>query len=237
MRVLLINPFYPISETPSPPLGLAYLAAALEAAGAEVQVLDYVVFPFDKKHLGNVLKTFNPHLVGATAVTMTVDNALKVLRAVKETSARVPTVMGGPHVTFAAEETLQAHPELDLVVLGEGERTIVELAKAVIADTELSAIPGIAYRDDDTVQITSARPFIQNLDSLPPPAQHDHQQGLPLQMYLLCRQADGRRQSSLPQSKISGRRNAVTGGNGLPPDQSGRRSVHCQQAPLPGCLR
>ena len=36
MRVLLINPFYPVSETPSPPLGLAFLAAALEAAGIEV---------------------------------------------------------------------------------------------------------------------------------------------------------------------------------------------------------
>jgi radical SAM superfamily enzyme YgiQ (UPF0313 family) len=131
-----------------------------------------VVFPFDKKRLGNVLKTFNPHLVGATSVTMTVDNALKVLRAVKEASARVPTVMGGPHATFAAEETLQAHPELDLVVLGEGERTIVELTKAIIADTDLRSIPGIAYRDGNTIHITSARPFIQNLDSLPPPARH-----------------------------------------------------------------
>jgi anaerobic magnesium-protoporphyrin IX monomethyl ester cyclase len=43
MRVLLINPFYPISETPSPPLGLAYLAAALEQIGVQVKILDYVV--------------------------------------------------------------------------------------------------------------------------------------------------------------------------------------------------
>ena len=46
MRVLLINPFYPISETPSPPLGLAYLGAALEQAGARVKILDYVVRPY-----------------------------------------------------------------------------------------------------------------------------------------------------------------------------------------------
>ncbi|MCU0590958.1 MAG: hypothetical protein MUC57_05730 [Desulfobacterales bacterium] len=55
MRVLLINPFYPISETPSPPLGLAYLAAALQAAGVEVRVLDLVVYPYSKAMLANVL--------------------------------------------------------------------------------------------------------------------------------------------------------------------------------------
>ena len=45
MRFLLVNPYYPISETPSPPLGLAYLAAAIENAGIEVKVLDFVVYP------------------------------------------------------------------------------------------------------------------------------------------------------------------------------------------------
>jgi len=172
MRVLLVNPFYPISETPSPPLGLAYLASALEAAGVEVQLLDYVVFPFDKPHLENVLNTFNPHLVGATAVTMTVDNALKVLRAVKDISAQIPTVMGGPHVTFAARETLQGHPELDLAVLGEGERTIVELIRAITTGADLGSVAGIAYRCGREVRFTSSRPFIQELDRLPPPARH-----------------------------------------------------------------
>ena len=52
MRVLLINPFYPISETPSPPLGLAYLGAALEAAGMEVRVLDLVVRPYSAGDAG-----------------------------------------------------------------------------------------------------------------------------------------------------------------------------------------
>ena len=172
MRILLINPFYPISETPSPPLGLAYLASALESAGAEVQVLDYVVFPFDRAYLAKVLNTFKPHLVGATAVTMTVDSALKVLRAVKDISPKVPTVMGGPHVTFAAPETLQAHPELDLVVLGEGEHTIVELLQAIVAGTDLDSVSGIAYRRENRIHTTTSRPFIQDLDSLPPPARH-----------------------------------------------------------------
>ena len=51
MRFLLVNPYYPISETPSPPLGLACLAASLESAGIEVRILDFVVFPYSKKNL------------------------------------------------------------------------------------------------------------------------------------------------------------------------------------------
>ena len=59
MRVLLINPFYPISETPSPPLGLAYLASALSAAGIAVKILDLVVFPYSQAMLQNMLQKLN----------------------------------------------------------------------------------------------------------------------------------------------------------------------------------
>jgi len=62
MRVLLINPFYPISETPSPPLGLAYLAGALSASGVEVKILDLVVFPYSRTMLANLIQTFQPHI-------------------------------------------------------------------------------------------------------------------------------------------------------------------------------
>lgn len=172
MRVLLINPFYPISETPSPPLGLAYLAAALEAACVRVRILDYVVHPFDRSFLEDVLDEFDPHLVGATSVTMTVDGALGILKTVKEMRPEIPTVMGGPHVTFAARETLQAHAELDLVVIGEGERTLVDLVRSVVNRTDPAAVPGIAFRQAGQIRFSPPRPFITDLESLPAPARH-----------------------------------------------------------------
>ncbi|MGD8272086.1 MAG: hypothetical protein PVH74_04390 [Desulfobacterales bacterium] len=60
MHILLINPYYPISETPSPPLGLAYLGAALEQAGAQVKILDYVVYPYTHSGLETVIRRFKP---------------------------------------------------------------------------------------------------------------------------------------------------------------------------------
>jgi anaerobic magnesium-protoporphyrin IX monomethyl ester cyclase len=172
MRILLINPFYPISETPSPPLGLAYLAAALEAAGMEVRVLDLVVRPFTVEMLAEVLAEFRPRIVGATAVTMTVDAALAVIADVKRLRPDVVTVVGGPHVTFCAAETLAACPALDVVAIGEGEETVVDLGRAVRAGTGLAGVRGIVFREGGGVRVTARRRRIRDLDRLPLPARH-----------------------------------------------------------------
>src|SRR4030042_1396476 len=130
MRFLLINPYSPTSEPPSPPLGLAYLGAALQAAGVEVKLLDLVVFPYSKKILASVLQDFAPDFVGATAVTMTFDHAAGVIRDVKSIDPAIRTVMGGPHVSFCAKETMRDLPELDFICLGEGEEAICELVRS-----------------------------------------------------------------------------------------------------------
>jgi radical SAM superfamily enzyme YgiQ (UPF0313 family) len=172
MRVLLINPFYPISETPSPPLGLAYIGAALEHAGIQVRILDYVVYPYQRRALGSVLKSFKPHIAGATAVTMTFDHAKQVLRDVKAVDPEILTLMGGPHVTFCVRQTLDTFPELDVVVLGEGEETLVDLTRAVDGARNLDTVNGIAYRVGSEVRTTAKRKVIKNLDALPLPARH-----------------------------------------------------------------
>ncbi len=172
MRVLLINPYYPISETPSPPLGLAYLASALTAVGVEVKILDLVVFPYSQSMLQTLMKDFKPQVAGITAVTMTFDNAIGVLEDIKHIDPNILTVMGGPHVSFCARETIQAHPQLDVIVLGEGERTFVEL---ILSHKEISAwagIDGIAYRNGTKICLTAKREPIENLDELPLPDRH-----------------------------------------------------------------
>lgn len=172
MRVLLINPFYPISETPSPPLGLAYLAAVLEQAGAQVKILDYVVYGFRKDALQSILSDFKPQIAGATAVTMTFDHAKQILKEVKTIDPEILTVMGGPHVSFCARPTLETFPELDVIVQGEGEQTLLELTCAVGEGQNLDAVRGIAYRTGSEIKITAKRDFIENLDLLPLPARH-----------------------------------------------------------------
>jgi radical SAM superfamily enzyme YgiQ (UPF0313 family) len=172
MRVLLINPYYPISETPSPPLGLAFLAAALEAAEIEVQILDLVVYPYTKQNLQDIISDFNPHLVGATAVTMNFSHAASVLQDVKGLAPNAITVMGGPHVSFCAQNTLDANPQIDVIVMGEGEDTIVELAKSYQDRQSWDQIKGLTFRTRDGFVSTPTREPIANIDNLPDPARH-----------------------------------------------------------------
>jgi anaerobic magnesium-protoporphyrin IX monomethyl ester cyclase len=172
MRFLLINPYYPISETPSPPLGLACLAAALESAGIDVRILDFVVFPYSKKRLEKELQQFDPQMIGVTAVTMSVDNALTVVQDVKSIAPEILTVMGGPHVTFCAPETMAAYEAIDFIVLGEGEETIVELSNALQKREHWGNIKGLAYREACQIKTTGPRPFIKDINSLPEPARH-----------------------------------------------------------------
>ena len=169
MRFLLINPFYPISETPSPPLGLAYLASALSEAGVEVRILDLVVFPYSQSMLQPLIEDFNPQVVGITAVSMTFDNAIDVLKDIKRIDPGILTIMGGPHVSFCAPDTLKAYPELDVIVLGEGERTVVELTRTVNNGNPWEKVNGIAYRKGTEICFTEKRGPIENLDDLPVP--------------------------------------------------------------------
>jgi radical SAM superfamily enzyme YgiQ (UPF0313 family) len=167
----LINPFYPISETPSPPLGLACLAGALERAGIEVKFLDCVVFPFSRDLLATLIRDFQPDLAGATAVTMTVDHALTVLDQVKDLDPSITTVLGGPHATFCSTEILQSCDQVDVVVRGEGEATLVALANAIATEASWECVPGIAFRGGRGITTTDLPPPAV-LDKLAPPARH-----------------------------------------------------------------
>ncbi|HON62715.1 MAG TPA: B12-binding domain-containing radical SAM protein, partial [Deltaproteobacteria bacterium] len=70
MRIALIASPYPLEEAPSPPLGLSYVAAACEAAGATVRVFDFIVSRYTPEKLAAALDSFRPDAVGAASVTM-----------------------------------------------------------------------------------------------------------------------------------------------------------------------
>jgi len=172
MRCLLVNPFYPISETPSPPLGLAFVAAALERAGVEVRILDLVVTPYSPARLRSLMEEFEPDIVGSTSVTMNVVKAAEVIRDAKRVDPEILTVMGGPHVTFSARETLEELPELDVVVLGEGEETVVEIAEAWKERRDLARVAGITFRGPDGIVAEGLKRRPIDVDTLPLPARH-----------------------------------------------------------------
>lgn len=170
MRILLINPFYPFSEHPTPPLGLMYLAGSLESAGHEVRILDLLATPESYSPLYEQLENFHPRVVGTTAVTMNFSTAADILRDCKRIDPEIITVIGGPHVTFTHEDTLSNHPYIDLIALGEGEETLAELVSALELKQDINSIAGLALRHNGDIIYTGKRPLIKDLNSLPLPS-------------------------------------------------------------------
>ena len=142
MRVAIIAPPYPLEEAPAPPLGVTYVAAAFEYAGAEVRIFDYIVSGYTPEKLRAQLDEFQPHVVGSTSVTLNFPGAAEIVRGAKRHRPSLMTMMGGPHVSFAAVRTLETYPEIDLIVSGEGERTIGELMAAGDGSRSLGRNPG-----------------------------------------------------------------------------------------------
>jgi anaerobic magnesium-protoporphyrin IX monomethyl ester cyclase len=170
MRVLLLSTPHPLEESPLPPLSLSYLAAVLIQEGIEVKILDFLVTRYHPRKLRRELEEYRPHIVGATCVTLNYPIARRMLKICKDFDRHIFTVIGGPHVTFAQEETLLQSPCIDAIVIGEGERTLVELVRAVAEAKDVHHVPGIAFADGGMVVKTSARPLIEDLDQLPLPA-------------------------------------------------------------------
>ncbi|MEI8173323.1 MAG: radical SAM protein [Deltaproteobacteria bacterium] len=172
MRVAIVAPPYPLEECPAPPLGVTYVAAAFEESGADVIIIDYINSRYSHENLIAELDDFKPDIVGVTSVTMNFPVAARIIKTVKDYDPSIITVMGGPHVTFDVLNTLQRYPEIDLIVMGEGEETIMELMSCGMNRKQWPDIRGIAFRQNGQFLSTGMREFIDNIDVLPLPARH-----------------------------------------------------------------
>lgn len=173
MKILLINPPYPVCETLTMPLGLLYLAARLEQEGHEVLLEDLQLCGSPVSRLRRTLRNFNPGLVGITSFSINLHLAGKLLRAAKQVRPEALTVWGGPHVSFDAEETLRRNPWADAVVRGEGEETLAEIAGRAEKGTGMDGVLGATFRGaGGEIRSHRDRPFQPNIDLWPRPAWH-----------------------------------------------------------------
>jgi len=176
MHVLLIEaPAAMLTEHArlSPPLGLAYVAQHLEDAGHAVRIVDLNITGLNPERVQATLRLFKPDVVGISAHTETYPNALRIARIVKERNPATPVMIGGPHASILPLEVL-AEPDIDFVVVGEGERTAVELV-AVIgaggAPESIAAVRGFGHKVRGVAELTPSRPPIR-VEEIGRPARH-----------------------------------------------------------------
>ncbi len=172
MKVLMINPPYNSSKYKfiglvAPPLGIAYIAAVLEADGVQVKIIDAPAVDMDYETIQKEVIGFQPDIVAITSVTPTFPSALKVAQMSKKAHPGGLVVLGGYHPTFTYQELLK-YDFIDVVVRGEGEYSMLELVQTLEKEGDLNRVKGIATKKFTT----PLRPVIDDLDSIPFPARH-----------------------------------------------------------------
>lgn len=174
MKILFINPPTLIGDISflgkQYPLSIMILAAYLRQFGIEVGIWDANAETFSEERLVRELEEYSPDMVGLTAFTSTVNNAAHIAGLIKGHNPEIVTIVGGTHPSALPERTMREFPEFDLLVFGEGEKTLLETVEAVGNPRLLSEVKGLCYRKDGNVVMNEPRELIRNIDEIPFPA-------------------------------------------------------------------
>jgi radical SAM superfamily enzyme YgiQ (UPF0313 family) len=161
-KIVLIEPKAPnlhiFSLYPLPRLGCLILGTMMRQLGWKVEVFVEEVRKVDFRAVQSA------DLVGISTITSTAPRAYALADKIRDMG--IPVILGGPHVTFLAEEALD-HAEF--VIRGEGEQTLMDLIQAWESGGDYSNIANLSYRSSSGRVHNPARPFPQDLDSLPHP--------------------------------------------------------------------
>jgi anaerobic magnesium-protoporphyrin IX monomethyl ester cyclase len=156
-----------------PPLGLAYVAGALEKDGYNVQILDNYLIKKPINEVKQTIAQLETEIVGITCGSATYQRCLETARAVKEARPSCKVVVGGWHASYAPDSLLK-QPEIDYVVIGEGEQAMSDLAAHITKGgkyEDVGEIAGVGYRHNGNM-IKNPPRVIENLDQVPFPARH-----------------------------------------------------------------
>jgi len=184
VRILLINPPSEneiSSNTPPivdeeqgffPPLGIMYVAAYAERyTDHQIEILDTQVEQLNYTQIEHEIKKRRPDIVGITTMTFGLIDSMLTAKIVKKVDDGIKVILGGPHVSIYPEETIK-FPEVDYLVMGEGEIAFTKLLQNFDDKDKLRNVKGLVFKDNGGIVNTGSRGFIKDLDALPYPARH-----------------------------------------------------------------
>jgi len=166
-KILLINPLSNDRSARSevyPSGALILIGTILANRGHSVKIIHMLADQVGTAEITNIITDFQPQVVGITMSTFQTKSAQELCRIVKQVDKNILTVVGGPHPSALKLKVLKEFPDVDIVVVGEGEESFVE----IVEGQDLKEIKGIGWRFKGEVRMNEPRP-LADLDALPLP--------------------------------------------------------------------
>jgi len=157
-----------------PFLGIGYIAGYVEKfSHHQIEIFDAHTYGLNASRTAEKILERKPDVVGIHSIT---DNRFKAIALAKELKKRnknVIVLMGGPHFSLTAKNALEIVPEIDYIIRGEGEKSVVQFLNILENKGDISEVSGLAYRTKSGEIIEKPlTDLIMNLDELPMPAWH-----------------------------------------------------------------
>ena len=154
----------------SPSLGLLHLAAEIREYDYEPSIIESDVLNLTADDVAERVIAERPPYVGITLFTVGVWSAARIARKIKASSPDTTIIVGGPHISSMAGETMARFREFDVAVVGEGEEPLRQLLNTLESGGDMSSVPSLVYMEGDTLRSTPELPINRALDHLPNPA-------------------------------------------------------------------
>ncbi len=159
-------------EEEIPGIGTLTLAAMARARGHRVHIVDGKRTGTPVEEVARSVAALAPDHVGISATTISIHNAARIAARVKVLAPGTTVTVGGPHVSAVPERTLATFPGFDYGIVGEGERSYLDLIARIDAGGDPRGVEGLVYRDGDAVRDNPRAAYLEGdeLDALPEPA-------------------------------------------------------------------
>jgi radical SAM superfamily enzyme YgiQ (UPF0313 family) len=138
-------------EETIPGMGVLILAAVARQKGYKVHLIDAKEQGRALEEVALEIAKLKPDYLGLSATTISVTNAARIAARVKDLVPGVVTLVGGAHVSAIPERTLEAFPDLDYGIVGEGEHSMFDLLERLETGTPIESVAGLAYRRDGRI--------------------------------------------------------------------------------------
>lgn len=148
-------------------LAVRYLKVASKNETWSPKVLEYTINQHEDDMIRNIM-SYEPHVISFSCYIWNYEMILRICKDIKTINPNIKIFLGGPEVSYDAMAILKAYDFIDVIMIGEGEATYIELCDHIYKGKNLESVNGIVYRKDGVFKTPDRKP-IDVLDQIPFP--------------------------------------------------------------------